>query len=901
MIDDRPDPERLLAHVAASEARQARGKLKIFFGASPGVGKTYAMLEAGRKAAKEGVDVLVGYVEPHARPETQALVLGLDVLARRAVTYRGRTLLEFDLEAALARRPQLILVDELAHANAPGLTHAKRWQDVDRLLRAGIDVFTTVNVQHLESLNDVVAQVTGVAVRETIPDSVFEQADEVELVDLPPDDLLERMREGKVYLGDQALAAAENFFRKGNLIALRELALRRMAERVDAQMEDWRALNVVSRVWPAAERLLVCVSASPHSTRLVRAARRMASSLRAPWIVLHVETPADAAFRPDDRERIAQTLHLAEELGAETVTLAGANFADDVLRYARSRNVTKLVVGKPQQPRWRDRLLGSFVYDLTRKCGEIDVYVISGERDAKPRAAVAPLALRRSPWRYLGAVAGVVLVTLVCWGAVGLFPSVGVSNLVMAYLLGVVATAVWLGRGPSALAAVLGVAVFDFWFVPPTLTFVVSDTQYLLTFAVMLVTGLVISTLTSRIAFQAEAARQRERRTAALYAMSRELLDGATIEALVRSAERHIGEVFDGRVLVWLRESPTKADRRLSPAPAAGFEAADAHETAVAQWVFDHGEIAGRDTDTLPSAAGIYVPLLTLQGGLGVLGVQPGPGSPSLAPDQIRLLQTFAGQLAMAIQRVWSVDQARHVQLQIETERLRNSLLSAVSHDLRTPLAAITGASSALVDNADSLDPAARRELAESIFVESDRLNRLVANLLDMTRLESGALALRREWQSLEEVIGSALARLRRLLAGRRVEARVPADLPLLSIDGLLIGQVLINLIENAVKYSPPEAAIEISAGLEGDHVRVDVSDRGPGVPSAEKQAVFEKFFRSAASQGRSGAGLGLAICRGIVQLHGGTIGVADRPGGGATFSFTLPRTGTPPQARPID
>ena len=897
MASDRPDPDLLLAQVQAQEARQARGKLKIFFGAAPGVGKTYAMLEAARKVAKEGVDVVVGYVEPHARPETQALVLGLDMIARREMQYRGKTLWEFDLEAALKRKPQLLIVDELAHTNAEGLTHAKRWQDIDDLLKAGIDVYTTLNVQHLETLNDVIAQITGVAVRETIPDSVFENSDEVELVDIAPDDLIDRLREGKVYVPDRAIHAIENFFRKGNLIALRELALRRMAERVDAQMEDYRVENVVARTWPTTERLLVCVSPSPHSAHLVRATRRMAANLRASWIVAHIETSADARMSAADRDRLAQTLQLAEQLGAETVTLSATNFADEVLHYARSRNVTKIVVGKPQQPRWREWLRGSFVYELTRKCGDIDIYVITGDATPPSKRASSESGSVEQPREYLWAALVVALCTSLCWL---IFPGAGDANLIMIYLVGVIVCAMWLGRAPSVMASVLSVAAFDFFFIPPLYTFAVADAQYVFTFGVMLATGLLISTLTARVRFQAESARQRERRTAALFAMSRELVDTATMVQLAQSAQRHLGDVFAGQVDILLPVSAAMTPKSLvQVASSSGQQPLAERELAVAQWVYDHGQVAGRGTDTLPFAAGIYLPLTTLQGSVGVLGVRSRDEQRVLAPDQLRLLQTFAGQLALAMQRIRAAEDARKLQVQMEAERLRNSLLSAVSHDLRTPLAAITGASSTLVESGESLSAEARREMAESIYLEGDRLNRLVTNLLDMTRLDAGVLPVRKEWQPFEEVVGVALRRLDPLLQGRAVETRLGSEVPLVPMDGLLIQQVMTNLIENAVKYSPPQSPITISAEKQAQHLLVEVADRGAGIPAADRQQVFEMFYRSPNAGGRTGVGLGLAICRGIVELHGGRIWVEEHPGGGAAFRFTLPLEGLPPPAVP--
>ena len=568
MSDQRPDPDALLARVQAEEAKQKRGKLKIFFGAAPGVGKTYTMLEAARKVGKEGMDVVVGYIEPHVRPETQALVLGLDVLPRLQVEYRGTKLWEFNLDAALALHPQLLIVDELAHTNAPGVTHTKRWQDVMRLLEAGIDVYTTLNVQHLESLNDVIAQITGVVVRETVPDSIFQQADEVELVELAPDDLLERLQEGKVYIAREAQRAMANFFTKGNLIALRELALRQTAQRVGEQMDVYRGEHAVLGTWPARERLLVCVGPSPFAARLVRATCRMADGLKSPWVAVHVETPRDANLSDASREQLTHTLRLAEQLGGETATLSGQSIADELIHYARGRNVTKIVVGKPKQTRWRELFRGSLVYELTRKCGDIDVYVISGDPQPAPPPAVAPRLLRGRGLDYIWASVAVMVCTAVSFV---LSPYLATPNLAMIYLLGVVAVALWLGRGPSILASILGVAAFDFFCVPPRWKFTVDEPQYLLTFLVLLLIGLVISSLTARVQFQAESARRRERRTAALYAMGRELTATQSREHIARTAARHVMAASDVQAAVLLPGE--KGDRSNLPERPGGCSA----------------------------------------------------------------------------------------------------------------------------------------------------------------------------------------------------------------------------------------------------------------------------------------------------------------------------------------
>ena len=893
MSNDRPDPEALLARVKAEEARQHRGKLKIFLGAAAGVGKTYSMLEAVREQKADGVDTVVGYVETHGRAETDALLQGLEILPARMVDYRGTALRELDLDAALARRPALILVDELAHTNAAGLRHAKRWQDVVELLDAGIDVYTTVNVQHLETLNDVVAKITGVVVRETVPDSVFEQADEIELIDLPPDELLERFKDGKVYIPEQAQEAVKNFFRKGNLIALRELALRRTAERVDAQMRVYMHEHAIGKAWPTVERLLVCISPGPESARLVRAAKRMADRLGAPWVAAYVETPAQLRLPAEVRDRVTQTLRLAEQLGAETVRLPGEKMSEAILGFAHDRNVTKIVVGKPRRRLWTRILIGSIVDALVQGSGDIDIYVISAERE-QHGAPPAPRARRAIPsdWAPYGwATAVVALATGAAWLTLPFFE---LANLVMVYLLGIVVVATRYGQGPSLVASILSVAALDFFFVPPVFTFAVSDVRYLFTFVVMLVVGLVTSGLAARIRTQAEAARLREQRTAALYAMSRELASTRGVDQLLIIAMRHISEVFRSQVVVLL----PGAGGALVCADGGQF-ALDSNELGVGKWVHEHHQPAGLGTSTLPGAAALYLPLQAPRGPVGVLGIRPADPHSLDAPDQLHQLETFANQTALAIERAQLADEAQQAQVRMETERLRNSLLSSVSHDLRTPLATITGAATTMLENGAKLNDRTRQGLLESVREEADRLNRLVQNLLEMTRLESGALQLRKEWHPLEEVIGAALGRLGKELADRRVDTRVPPDLPLVPIDDVLIEQVLVNLLDNAVKYTPGGSPIRIIATSTGEAITVEVADHGPGLPRGEEDRVFEKFYRG--MPGGRGAGLGLAICQGIVKAHGGNIWAQNLPEGGVAFLFTLPLAGKPPASVPAD
>ena len=887
----RRDPEAFLQRAREEEARRRRGKLKIFFGAAAGVGKTFAMLEAAREQRRASVDVVAGIVETHGRAETEALLGDLEILPRRDVEYRGTTLKEFDLDGALARRPAIILVDELAHTNGPGSRHGKRWQDVMELLDAGIDVYTAMNVQHLESLNDVVGKITGVVVRETVPDSVFEQADEVELVDLPVEGLRHRLKEGKVYMPELAGEAARHFFREGNLIALRELALRRTADRVDAQMQRYRRDHDIAPTWPVTERIMVCISASPLSTRLVRAGRRLATRLGAEWVVAYVETPAQARLPEEARARVMETLRLAERLGAETVTLSGPRMSDEILAYARSRNVSQIILGKPGRPPWKRVVLGSIVDALVRGSGDIDVSVISG--DGEPASATrARLRPRSTDWQgYALALAAVLICTGVAWV---MFPYFEASNIVMTYLLGTIAVAARTGRGPAVVAAVLSVAAFDFFFVPPFLTFAVSDSQYLVTFLVMLVVALVIGGLTVRVKNQATAARERERRTAALYGLSRELASTRSITTLLEVGVRHLVDVLGGRAVILM---PGRQGRLEARAELLAPFSLDKHDLAVAQWAYEHGQLAGVGTDNLPGSQMLFVPLRASRGTVGVLGLRPSQPGILDGPEPRHLLETFANQIALAAERGLLAEETQEAALRIEAEQLRSSLLSSVSHDLRTPLTAITGAASTLAEQDQRIDAPTRRELAETIHEEADRLNRLVTNLLDMTRLESGAAPVHREWQPLEEVVGAALVRMKRALNGRPVSTDVPATLPAVLIDGVLVEQMLLNLLDNAAKHTPPGTPIEIAAAAAPGEVVVSVADHGPGLPADVVGHVFEKFYRSEVSAARGGAGLGLAICRAIVKAHGGRIWAENRAGGGLIFRFALPLTETPPTA----
>jgi two-component system sensor histidine kinase KdpD len=887
MEERRPDPDQLLRLVQEEEARSRQGKLKIFFGAAPGVGKTYAMLQAAREKRAEGTDVLVGSVDTHGRRETEALLEGLEVLPRKSLEYRGKQLPEFDLDAALARKPTIVLVDELAHTNAPGSRHKKRWQDVIELLEAGIHVYTTVNVQHLQSLNDVVYRITGVAVRETLPDSVVDRADEIELIDLPPDDLLQRLKEGKVYMPELAAEAIEQFFRKGNLIALRELALRRTADRVDEQMLRYRRDKGIRDIWPAADRVLVCVGHNPRSIRLIQAARRMAAGLRAEWIAVHVEAPSRNRPTEDDRKQLADHMRLAESLGAEIVTLSGARMSEEVLSYARSRNVSKIIIGKPTHAHWKDKLFGSPLDEIVRGSGDIDVYVITGDA-AEPHVHPGSRPWRRT-WRKREWVWSVLTVAACTGIAALMLPYFELVDLVMIYLLGIVIIANRATMWPALFAALLSIAVFDFFFVPPPYTLAVNNIRHFVTFIVMFIVSLVISRLTIRVRQQAESARLRERGTAALYHLSRDLARERTAARLGEIAAKHMGEVFDGQVAVLMPD-----DQNRLVLSAGGFTTfqPDQQELGVAQWVFEHRQPAGIGTDTLPGAKALYLPLIASGGVVGVVGIQPRTAT-AFDPEEFHYLVTFANQTAMAIERAFLVEEAHQALLKAETESLRNTLLSSVSHDLRTPLSAITGAATTLLENDAAIDVTARLDLLQTIQEEAEHLNRIIRNVLDMTRLESGAIKINKEWQSLEEIVGVVLNRLGNRLQDHPLSVNLPGSLPLIPFDGLLIEQVLMNLFDNAVKYTPKGTPLELSASESFYTVTVELADKGPGILPGDEERIFEKFVRGRGVAG--GVGLGLAICRTIINAHGGKIWAENRPGGGAVFRFTLSSAGIPP------
>lgn len=877
---DRPSPDALLKYAQSQEFAASRGKLKIFLGYSAGVGKTYAMLEAAQRLKRDGIDVVVGYLEAHRRPETLALLEGLEALPRKILPYKNSTIEEMDLDAVIERRPAVAIVDELAHSNAPGSRHVKRHQDVEEILAAGIDVYTTFNVQHLESLNDVVAKVTGVAMQETLPDRVFDEAREIEVIDIPIGELLKRFREGRVYVPEAAEHAMQNFFTENNLTALRELALRRAAKRIDTQMQLLHGTRITGGPLPVGERLLVCVSPYPSSTELVRAARLLAAGLDAEWFTVYVETPG--RLSAGEKEQIARTLKLAEELGAKVVSLSARRVADEAVTFARRHNVTKILIGKPLKRSLKSMLFGTVVDQLIRQSGEIDVHVINRTSRELPRKETPPPGV----FRWMNYLNGFFLV--VAATAMGHLtrPFFEPTNLVMYYLAAVVVASVFLGRGPAVFTTILGVFAFDFLLIPPYFTIVVSDTQYLFTFFVLFVTGLVISALTARVREQAERASAREVRTAALYSLSRDLAAAHGRDAVFDSLLRHARETLGTQAAVFApgKDGILAAVKRTADFPL------DDREKAVADWVFRNAQPAGWGTDTLPAATGHYLPVRASQTVYGVLGVlrTGDERRPAMRLEDRQLLESFTGQAAAAVERVGFSEEAQKSRLLEEKEKLQSALLSSISHDFRTPLVSITGSLSGMIQN-PRMDEAARVELVENAYEEAGRLNRLVGNLLDMARLEAGAVKVLPSLCEVRDVVGSALKELEERLADRKVTVTIQEGLPHVPMDFGLMMKVLVNLIDNAVKYAPFGLPIDIEAKEAAGRIEIRVLDRGLGIPSGDLEQVFDKFYRVKRPQNFEGTGLGLSICKGIVEAHQGRIWAENRPGGGTVMTVSLP------------
>ncbi len=878
----RPSPEAMLKAARAEEQEKKRGRLKIFLGYAAGVGKTYAMLKAAGQQKQEGRDVVAAYVESHGRPETDALIEGLETIAKARLEYQGVQLPELDIDAALQRKAEIVLVDELAHTNVPGCRHEKRWQDIEELLAAGIDVYTTVNVQHFESVKDIVAQITGVTVQETVPDSMLDQAAEITLVDIPPEELQQRLRQGKVYIPEQAAWAMQKFFRPGNLIALRELALRRAAARVDEEMRTYMETRAIPGPWPVTERLLVCASGSPFSEKLIRTTRRLADELKAQWYTVYIETPSLARQQQENRERVWRDLRLAESLGAEVVTITASSVAEAIIDYAVRHNVTRIVVGKPAKSRWRELFRPPIVDQIIRLSGAIHVHVVSiSEVPLKPGARLFE-PRRAIPWfDYLASLALVAATTLLSTLAM---PFLSPINLVMLYLLAVVLAAARLGLRPAILTAALGVLAFDFFFIPPRFTLKVEDTEYVLTFFGLFIVGVVISSLVAKARDRAEVLRERELQTESLYYLSRDLAAAVDRESIMAAVLKNISETLQAQLAVLVPQAEQMEILAISKGLVL-----DVKELAVADWAFRNRREAGIGTETLGSAELLYLPLITSACFLGVLGIKLEKLADYHSPHNRRLLDAFATQISLAMERVQLAEQAEQTQILQARETLERALLNSISHDLRTPLVSIIGALSSLRDENIQIDDRRRRDLLTGAWDEAERLNRFVGNLLDMTRLEAGEMGLRKEPCDVQDLIGCALAVLEPKLAGREVGVKLAEGLPLVSMDMVLMSQVLVNLLDNALKYSPPGSSLEITAHTHGRQLFIEVLDRGPGIPEHDLQRIFDKFYRLPVPEGVSGTGLGLSICKGIVEAHDGKIRAGRRSGGGLRIVIQLP------------
>jgi len=887
--EHRPSPEALLEAARREEGRV--GKLRIFVGAAPGVGKTYEMLQQAHARKKDGYDVVAGIVETHGRRDTEALLQGLEVVPRRHIEYKGQWFEEMDLDALIARRPQIALVDELAHTNVEGSRHPKRYLDVEELMNAGIDVYTTVNIQHIESLNDVVAQITHVRVRETVPDAVFDRADAVELVDLTPDDLIQRLREGKVYVPKQAERALEHFFSPANLTALRELALRRTAERVDDQLLTEMQAHAISGPWAAGERILVCISDDQRSAGLVRYAKRLADRLHGPWTALYVEGRRALQLSDEERDRVADTLRLVEALGGEAITLPASHrqIAEDVVNYAQANNATQIVIGKSERSRWFEILHGSVVHDLVRRSGNISVHVIAGETiEGEPIPKKTVRAAERDETADPQPYGLALLAVAIALGFAELIrPWFGVENVDLVFLTAVVSVAVRLGLWPSLLASVAASLCYNFFFLPPIYSFTITGPTNIAAFILFILVAVIASSVSVRGRTEAAAAVDRARTTESLYSFSRKLAGTGTLDDVLWATAYQTALMLKVRVVLLLPENGMIAVKAGYPPE----DILDDADLAAAKWAWENDRAAGRGSDTLPGAKRLFLPMRTGRGAVGIMGIDSDKPGPLLTPDQRRLLDALRDQGALAIERVRLVEDMDRVERAAETERLRSALLTSISHDLKTPLAAVLGAAETLRDVGDRLTDGEKVDLLTTIIEESERLNRFIANLLDMTKLESGAVSPNVGLHDVGEIVGSALRRASRILANHRVELDLAPDLPMLALDAVLFEQALFNLLDNAAKYSPPETTIRVQSWQDGDSVFLRVLDEGSGIPPGDLEHIFDKFYRAQKTdQVRAGTGLGLAISRGFVEAMNGTIIAANRTDrSGAAFTIRLP------------
>ncbi len=868
--DNRPSPEALLQ----AATQEKRGRLSVFLGAAPGVGKTYAMLETAHARQREGVDVVAGVVETHGRAETAFLLRGLEQLPLRRVAYRDRVFSELDLDEVLKRRPQLVLIDELAHSNVPGSRHDKRYQDIEEICRHGIDVYTTLNIQHLESLNDVVAQITRVKVRETVPDNVLAQADRIEVVDLAPEDLIQRLKQGKVYMPEQAARAAHHFFAPGNLTALRELALRKAADQVDGQMLSYMQSHAIAGPWPTRDRIMACISPGPLLPRLVRNARRLAERRRAPWIALYVETPAHDRLSDGEKDQINRALTLAEELGAEVVSVAGSDVPVEIIRQARQRNVTEVVVARSLRSRLINRLRGTLTDRLVELGDGINIHVVTG---SPPGESWLDLMRARLADMRFGGLLPAAMISLTSLGMVKLVADwLPHSSIPLFILVSVLLCSLRYGHAAALLSSVLAVLGYNFLFLPPLYTFTIANPENIYTFFVFLGLALVASNLTARIRAQAEAARIREARTAALYDFSRMVTGAADADGILWAVVHHVAALAKAQSLVLMPEggdAKPGQDRLTVRAAYPPEDQIDDKAKGAADWAWLKGEPAGRGTGTLPSSDWLFLPLRTAERSLGALGIRFPDERPVLGPDERRLLDALAGQAALAIERSILNRDVAEARMATETEKLRSALLSSISHDLRTPLASIIGGVSSLLNFGAKLDERGRDELLHTVRDEAERLNRFVGNLLDMTRIEAGAMQPKLDWVDAEELVATALKRAAPLTQGHDIRVDMAPTLPLLRVDYILIEQVLINLLDNAAKYSAKGSAIDLVLRQAAESIVITITDAGVGIPSGELEQVFDMFYRVKASDRQvAGTGLGLSICRSILKAHGGSI-----------------------------
>jgi two-component system sensor histidine kinase KdpD len=879
----RPDPEALLA--AANKAR--RGRLKVFLGMAPGVGKTYEMLRTARRRKSDGEDVVIGVVESHGRRETEALLRGLEVLPRKPTEYKGRALMEFDIDGALARRPKLLVVDEYAHSNAPGSRHPKRWQDVEELLGAGIDVWTTLNVQHVESLVDVVQRITGVRQRETVPDSAVSRADDIELVDITPDELRERLADGKVYVPETARLAADNFFKPENLTALRELALRRMAQTVDDQLVATMREKGVEGPWAAGERIVVLVAGDAMASALVRTARRLSDMMMdAPWTVAHVERPNQKPPSPTALGRLSEALKLAEQLGGSTVVLTGDDVVASVMSYAGRNNVTQIVIGKSRDSRLRELLGRTLATALLRQARGAAVHVVTERGVDEGPAAVELPRFSLAGWRgHVGALA-LVAVTGAIAGLLDQLASG--ANLAMIFLLSVLGAGLAFGLWPAVTAAAAAALAYNFFFLEPRLSFVIGHPTDVLTFLVFFAVAMTTGWLTGRIRDQARRTSARASAIASLLVSSRRLSGSATRSETAHALADQISAAGSAKAIVLL----PKGEEIEPVAGAPVLEVLGAAAMAAARWAWEKGEAAGHGTGTLPQTSWTFWPLQGVRQRVGVAGIEANvlkPGS-----DEEKLVLALLDQGAVALERADLALAAVEAETLRRSDRFRAALLNSISHDLRTPLSTVLGSTTTMIDYGEGMPEATRADLLQSVQEEAERLNRYVGNLLDMTRLEGGGLNIREDWIDVRDVLSAAAERVERRLGKRRIDRDFPADLPPVRLDPYLLEQALVNILENAIAYSPDETAIELAAYEDRSNVVISIEDEGKGIPTAELERVFEKFRRMEEPTDRTkGAGLGLSISKGFIEAMGGRIAAASPIHGdhGTRVLISLPKS----------